>query len=169
METGFWVVAQTKPQQERWAAENVARQNFEWYLPLTLSNAKLHRAVTPVCLFPRYLFILVKDRWHSLLGTYGVTRLVMSGEGPAILPESAIESLRAREDTKGLIRLPTALEPRFKAGDPVRVNGGHFSGYTGIVSSTSAKDRSKILLEVLGRRTNVLIGDEMLERLDGSA
>ena len=164
MPAGFWVVAQTKPQQERWAAENVARQDFEWYLPLTLSNAKLRRASQPVCLFPRYLFVLVKDRWHSLLGTYGVSNLVMSGEGPAILPESAVESLRAREGSDGLIRLPNALEPRFKAGDPIRVNSGHFSGITGLHSGLTAKDRSKVLLDVLGRSTSVMIDDEHLER-----
>lgn len=87
----------------------------------------------------------------------------MSGERPSIVPEGAIGSLRAREDNEGFIRLPTASEGRFRAGDRVRVNGGVFSGYKGVCAQDGGAERVKVLLEFLGRKTTVLIGDEHLE------
>lgn len=164
MSAGFWVVVQTKPQQEQWAAENVARQGFDWYLPLTPVAAKKPGKPSKIgCLFPRYLFVWTQGRWHSLLGTFGITAVVMNGPRPSILPEKAIESLRAREDHQGIIRLPNALEVRFQPDTEVRVNGGVFSGYRGLYSEMAGEDRSKVLLEFLGQKATVLIPDEFLE------
>lgn len=161
MSVGTWVVIETKSRQERWAAENVGRQGFRWYLPMTLSGPKPHRKPTPVCLFPRYLFAFTEGPWRSLRGTFGVIGLIMSGESPAEVPERTIESLRAREGSDGLIRLPNALEaPLIKPGTPVRVNGGAFQSYTGCFAESSGAERSKILIEFLGRRTKVLIANE---------
>lgn len=162
MSVGFWLVAQTKPQQERWAAENAARQGYEWYLPMTRVR-RTNNIYKIQCLFPRYLFVKTKGAWRSLLGTFGVTSLVMTGEKPSELAESVIERLRARQGADGFITLPNALEPRFKANDAVRVNGGPMSGYTGIVTGMAGEARVKVLLDFLGRKTPVLIGDEHLE------
>lgn len=163
MSVGTWLVAQTKPHRERWAAENVGRQGFRWYLPMTQSSKALNRKLHPVCLFPRYLFVLTEGPWRSIQGTYGVTGVVMAGEAPAIVPERAIESIRAREGSDGLVHLPDASGGRFKPGEAVRVNGGVFSGYKGIFQGLSGGERSRVLVEFLGRHTSVLIGDEHLE------
>jgi transcriptional antiterminator RfaH len=162
--SGFWVVAQTKPQQERWAAENVARQGFSWYLPLTRIKRQPRRPAKLVCVFPRYLFVFTEGQWHSLLGTYGVTSLVMSGNGPATLPQNAVDALKRREDGDGLIILPNSPTGRFKAGEPLRVNQGPFSGITGICAQDSAADRVKVLIEFLGQKSTVLIADDHVER-----
>lgn len=163
MSAGYWVVAQTKPHQERWAAENVSRQGFSWYLPMTRQKLDPRRPAKTVCLFPRYLFVWTDGAWRSLLGTFGVTSLVMSGERPSALPERAIESLKSRQGSDGLIRLPDALPERLKPGTPVRVNGGVFSGYTGVTAQDTGAARVKVLLDLLGRKTTVLIGNEDLE------
>lgn len=164
MSDGHWVVAQTKPQQERWAAENVARQGFSWYLPQARIKKKPRRPARQICLFPRYLFVWTSGPWRSLLGTYGVTGLIMSGEHPSVLPEKAIEELKRREDGEGFIVLPNSASGRFKEGDAVRVNGGFMSGYTGICAQDSAADRVRILIDFLGRKTPMLIADEFVER-----
>jgi transcriptional antiterminator RfaH len=157
----FWVVACTKAQRERWAAENVARQGFEYYLPVT--EVSVPRAKQKLqCLFPRYLFVRTDGRWRFLAGTYGVTSVVMQGQYPAVMPDKTIAQLKAREDSTGRILLPKLPDP-FKKGDRVRINEGAFSGYNGIYQATDSSHRVKVLLEYLGRQTPVLIGEEALE------
>ena len=159
----FWVVAVTKSQRERWAAENVQRQGFDYYLPQTLSEPQPQRAQKPECLFPRYLFVRTNGRWRCLLGTFGVIGLVMQGEAPATMTEETLERLKAREDANGFIRLPSDPQQKFRAGDAVRISSGSFSGCKGIYQRTDSKERARILLDYLGRRTPILIGEELLE------
>jgi len=90
----------------------------------------------------------------------------MQGEKPAILPERAVEQLLARTGPSGLIRLPEAPLRRFKSGDPVRVNEGVFQGYHGIYQEHGESDRVKILLDVLGRKTRVLVGEDHLDLVE---
>lgn len=159
-EPSLWVVAHTKPQQERWAAENVARQGFGYYLPLTLARKNPREAPKPVCLFPRYLFVKTAGRWRSLLGTFGISGLVMTGERPSLLTETVVEGLRASEGTDGLIYLPTTPASRFKRGERLRINEGPLIGYTGICAEDSAPTRVRIFLEFLGRQTAVRVQND---------
>lgn len=163
MSVGSWVVAQTKPNRERWAAENVARQGFRWYLPMTLSALTAKRQLHPVCLFPRYLFVYTEGPWRSLQGTYGVTRVVMTGDNPAVVPEREIESLRAREDSEGLVRLPKPLDERLKPGMTIRVSEGLMSGYKGLVEGMQGPDRVRVLIDFLGRQASFLLNQEWVE------
>lgn len=87
----------------------------------------------------------------------------MQGQGPAPLPEDAIDKLRAREGADGYITLPSQEDSRFKPGDAVRVKDGAFSGYYGIYEGTRDQDRVRILLEYLGQQSKVLIGEDALE------
>lgn len=153
----FWIVAVTKAQREDWAAENVARQGFEYYLPKTVSEQKKLQ-----CLFPRYLFVLTTGPWRFLSGTFGITSVVLQGQNPAVLPHPIIAELKARENGAGYVQLPK-LPERFKNGDRVRVNQGMFSGYSGIYSDITPQERVRVLLDVLGRKTRVLISEEYLE------
>lgn len=159
----FWVVAVTKAQRERWAAENVARQGFDYYLPVTVSLPAPKRPAKPECLFPRYLFVRTNGRWRCLLGTFGVIGLVMQGEAPATMTEEAVAKLKSREDGQGFIRLPTDPQHKFNRGDVVRISSGAFSGCKGVYETTDSQERARILLDYLGRRTPVLIGEDLLE------
>jgi transcriptional antiterminator RfaH len=160
MAEGFWIVATTKSRRERWAAENVSRQGFKYYLPFTaqLEQGKLR----PVCVFPGYLFVLTNGRWRSLLSTFGVSSLIMQGQQPAVVPVREIERLRAREDKDGLISLPKFT---LKSGDAVRITGGPLMEKRGIYDCDSSKRRVQILLDFMGRRTSVLVGEEFVEAL----
>ena len=162
----FWVVAKTKSSRERWAAENVARQGFEYYLPVMAKETKPtpRSPLKSQCLFPGYLFVLTEGRWRFLLGTFGVLGVIMQGSSsPAAMPSAEIERLRAREDVNGLIKLPELKQSRFNHGDSVRINGGTFSGFTGIFQQDDAHARVRVLLDFLGRKTPVLVGEEFLE------
>lgn len=161
----FWVVAQAKPQRERWAVENILRQGFEPYRPLTrVKEVKRGKVVEKLqSLFPGYLFVRTTGQWRSLTGTFGISGVIMAGQFPAIMPDSAIEQLRAREAADGTIILPKSDKPRFYEGEHVRIGDGPFSGYNGIFEGDAADERVSVLLQVLGRTTRVLIGEEFLE------
>src|SRR5690606_37023711 len=87
-----------------WAAENVERQGYKTYLPLVGERTRNGLVVRP--LFPRYLFVQTNGQWRFLMGTYGVSLLVMDGNKPAVLPDQQLEALRSREDLHGLVELP---------------------------------------------------------------
>jgi len=161
---GVWVVARTKSQREKWAAENVVRQGGEPYLPKTVST-KVVKGKKKLCeewLFPTYMFVKTTGQWRYLLGTFGITSIIMWGQTPAIMPEREIIKLRQREDEDGMIRLAESIESKFKAGDTVRINSGSFSGYKGIYSQDAAH-RVSVLLDFLGRKTPVFVPEEYLE------
>lgn len=163
--TQSWFVAKTKAQRERWAAENIVRQGFEPYTPMTMTEEvvrgqkrqKIHS------LFPGYLFVRTDGRWRFLSGTFGVASVVMQGQSPAVMPNSAIEQLRSRENSQGIITLPKPNMQRFSSGDPVRVKDGAFSGHYGIWEGLGASERVRVLLELLGRKTRILISEDYLE------
>lgn len=159
-----WVVVQTHPQQEKWAAENIKRQGHEFYLPqleeLVPKGGRLEPKIRP--LFPRYLFVRITGQWRFLLGTFGVSKLVMDGEFPSTLPDRVLADIQGREDG-GVVRLAPRPRTAFTKGQRVRVRDGVFAGQVGIYEGMGPKDRQKILLEFLGHKTPVLLleGEEL--------
>ena len=87
----MWYVVQTQANAERKAAFHLERQGFAVYLPQYLRRWRHARRteLRPAPFFPRYLFValdLSRDRWRSVNGTFGVSRLVMEGERPQPVP-----------------------------------------------------------------------------------
>ena len=157
---GNWVVARTKPNRERWAAENVARQGYEFYLPTVMVLRKRLAQMQP--LFANYLFVHTAQ-WHFLLSTFGISGVVVFGESPATVSQQTIDEIKSRE-INGCVSLPApVVSERFKIGTQVRVKGGMFSGYVGVYEGANPKQREQVLLDFLGRKTSVLFSPEMLE------
>lgn len=162
-----WIVAYTKPHQERWAAENAKRQGYGYYLPLTLSRKSSRVNPTTICLFPRYLFVNTQGPWRSLLGTFGIQGLIMNGEYPALLPTEAVEELKSREGSDGVVYLPSTPGSRYKRGESLRINAGPLIGYHGLCAEDSGPRRVKILLDFLGRQTAVQVENDQVEVFNG--
>jgi transcription antitermination factor NusG len=164
-QTEHWIVVRSKSGRERWAAENISRQGFEFYFPvlsepkLIRSNGALRRVAMARPLFPDYIFVRSSERWRVLLSTFGVMYVLLSGDRPATLFNHEVERLKSTE-LDGFVILPPS---RFKRGQHVAVRGGAFDGAQGIYDGLGAKDRVKVLLDVLGRKATVLIADELLE------
>ena len=157
-----WIVLRTKPHRERWAAENVDRQDFPHYLPCTLETLKapLRLKVTRP-LFPGFLFVRIESRWYCLLSTFGVIGAVMRGEQPDVMPDPAIYQLQMRENRDGYIDLPPAPK-RVRVNKEARVERGVLAGRTGLVTGMSDKDRIKVMFDVLGRKTEILVAERDL-------
>jgi transcriptional antiterminator RfaH len=160
-----WYVVQTNVNSEARAAQNLIRQGFEIYLPRYLKRRRHARKVDFAAkpFFPRYMFVAIDmatQRWRSIQSTFGVSRLVSNGDYPAIVPESIVHALRAREDDKGFIQFES--KPVFAVGDKVRVLAGAFMDNAGLFSGMADRDRVSILLELLGRKVRVLLDADMI-------
>lgn len=157
-----WYVAMAKPNGERLALVNLERQGYRAWYPMYrdrgVFNGRLSYRVKP--LFPRYIFIRVEHLWRSLLGTYGISRLVMSGSEPAKLSDSAVDGLRRRE-RNGLVELQA--KPRFEPGDQVRAVKGVLAGQLLIYDGMSGKDRVRCLLGCLGQQAVVVLDGVAVE------
>lgn len=155
-----WCVAQTQVNGEAKAAQNLARQGYDIYLPRYLKLRRHARKEDLVAkpLFPRYIFVAIdtaSQRWRSIQSTLGVSRLVTNGDDPATVAEGIVRSLRAREDSKGFIQLDS--KPAFVPGDKVRVLAGSFVDSTGLFNGLADHDRVAILLDMLGRKVRVVL------------
>jgi transcriptional antiterminator RfaH len=160
-----WIVVQTHSRAENKAVLHLTRQGFATYLPRYRKRRRHARKVdmVPAPLFPGYLFVAVAmaaQRWRSIASTVGITRLVSNGSEPAPVPEQVIAMLRAREDESGFVRLERTSQ--FSIGDKVRVMDGVFTSCLGLVDGMVDAERIAILLELLGRKSRVILDTESI-------
>jgi transcriptional antiterminator RfaH len=160
-----WYVVQTHVNAEAKAADNLGRQGFAVYLPRYLKRRSHARKVDLVArpLFPRYLFVaidLATQRWRSIQSTLGVSHLVGWSGKPASVEDGVINSLKAREDEGGFIKL--VRRSVFSPGDKVRVVDGAFIDSFALVEGVSGHERVAILLDLLGRKVRVLVGADLI-------
>lgn len=156
-----WIVARTQTGREKWAAENVARQGHEFYLPL-LRAPRPRDPGRVEALFPGYLFVKITGQWRFLTGTFGVVDVVMAGDGPAPLRESEIDWIRSLEGPGGYIELPE-VDESYHAGERLRVNVGGV-WVSAVCTGMKSTDRVNVLLNALGRQTRADIPVEDVKR-----
>lgn len=159
-----WYVVRSKPRRERYAQSQLVRRDVETFLPRIVERRR--RSCEPVTapLFPGYLFarIRLEDQYTSVIWTPGVSSIVAFGDAPAPVEAGVIEFLQERCQGNGLI----VAKPSFAAGDRVRVVDGPLQGLHGIVQGrASGRDRVRVLMELLRRRTQVTLSSDLLESL----
>jgi len=153
----YWSVALTKAQLEHTAAENLHRQGFDTYIPKYSQGVGKESKIR--LLFPRYIFVLITDRWHCINGTRGVSRLILTTENrPAVVPDKAIDDIKSRE-VKGLVQLTP--KDKFQPGDQVRLEQGSVLMY-GVVEGMRDADRVRVLIDLLGRKVPVWVDEGSL-------
>lgn len=152
----------TKPNCEAIAVENLLQQGYGCYYPKYLALHK-NKQVVKKPLFPRYVFALIDKFWYSIRGTRGVSHLLMGQDGPATVPNSVIDAIRAREDTQGFIVIGKNKSPeRFNRGDPVRATDGPLTGLDLIYDGMAPHERANILHEMMGRWVRTEIDEKSL-------
>jgi transcriptional antiterminator RfaH len=158
----MWCVVMTKPNCEAMAEENLKQQGYGVYYPRFKSMGR-GQIILKRPLFPRYIFANIEKYWYSIRGTRGVSHLLMSDNGPAIIPSSTIERLKAKEDQDGFIVLgKDTPQERFNKGDPVRATEGPLAGLDLIYDGMTSQDRVKILISLFGRQTQGTIEERVL-------
>lgn len=155
-----WYVVYTRHCMERMAEGHLANQGFETYLPQHRKQRRHARKIDSVLvpLFPSYLFVAFDadvDQWRAINGTHGVSYLITNGSRPAAVPPGVVEEIRQREDAEGLVQVEEA--PPFDAGDVVEITHGMLASQTGLFKCGNDNDRITVLLNLLGRETEVQV------------
>jgi transcriptional antiterminator RfaH len=151
-----WFCVRSQRRNEHIAAANLQKQG----IPVVNPRIRFRRPTVrgPVwvteSMFPTYLF--ARFDWERALSavqhTFGVSGVVHFGFFWPVVPDEIIEELQLIIGPEG-IRL---VEPAVRVGDAVEVATGAFEGFRGIVTRVMpAKDRVAVLLQFLGRETNV--------------
>jgi transcription elongation factor/antiterminator RfaH len=145
-----WYLVQTRPNGERKAEFNLEAQGFATFLPQIERTIRHARRLTTVRrpLFPGYLFVRLdvgRDRWLSVNGTIGVTRLFTQEGRPVAVPIGIVETLLAHSDA-GLTRLDRSLAE----GQRVHILSGPLANFTATVLRLNARHRVDVLLEIMG-------------------
>jgi transcriptional antiterminator RfaH len=156
-----WIVLRTRAGRETWALENVEGHGFKAYLPRILERQNHYGQKLAIAapLFPTYLFVFA-DRWRDLLSVFGIIGVIMRGTEPDFVPNRVIAEIRARE-SDGLVVLPKA-KPQIGINSTVRVTNGPLCGHVGIVAGMREQQRVRVLLELMGRKTDVLFAERDL-------
>tara|TARA_B100002003_G_C13842661_1_gene413468 strand:- start:35 stop:529 length:495 start_codon:yes stop_codon:yes gene_type:complete len=159
-----WYAVHTQANAEPKASFNLANQGFDVYMPQHLKRRRHARRTEWVRkpLFPRYLFVrmsLNNVRWRCIHSTIGVTYLVCQGERPVPVPEDFINEVKSCENDRGLVMLDKFLP--LASGDTVEFVSGPLASLTGIFESEQ-KNRSVVLLEILGRRLKIVTPSDAL-------
>jgi transcriptional antiterminator RfaH len=152
-DTQRWYAVHTLPFAEARAESQLHRQGFRTFQPKRLKTVRHARRLNTIeaPFFPRYLFIildLARDRWRSVNGTFGVSRLVMRGDQPHPIPRGVVEALIASTDPRGVLQLGRNLQ----IGSPVRLMAGPFADQLAILDHLDEAGRVRVLLDILGRQ-----------------
>jgi transcriptional antiterminator RfaH len=151
----YWVAARSVFGHERLAHESVAVAGFEIFAPRTRTLVGSRWRTVP--LFGNYFFVRIEERWRAIERALGVASVVRFGMEPARVPDQEIGKLFMRADPDGIIRLdpPPFIHKSIPVGAKVRVISGPLKGFEGLYLGQSARDRERVLLEVLGAKRPV--------------
>jgi transcriptional antiterminator RfaH len=144
-----WYLVRTKPSRERYVSAQLARLTPEVFLPLVSTAGRPtdpnHHAAP---LFPQYIFLRcdLTANYFQIRYAPGVTSFVTAGLHPLSVPESIIESIRAR-CTNDVVHLS---QKPFRKGEPVQFRTGPFRGFEAVFERyLSGAERVAILLNAM--------------------
>jgi len=158
----YWTVAQIESQREKTAADFLNQSGFTTYLPRLKRKRSDERGVP---LFPGYLFVQIVERWYPVRWSVGVIRLLMVGDHPAQLADSIVAAIQRREGRDGFVKIP---KYGLQLGQAVCVAKGSFAGHLAVFDGMAGHDRSRILLELLGRKVVAVLPTQDIVALERS-
>lgn len=115
--------------------------------------------------FPGYILVkmaLNESTWHLVKDTPKITGFVGSGMNPPIVPEAEVRRITQQIEEGTLRPKPKVL---FEKGETVRVTGGPFSTFTGIVDDVNSdKGRLRVMVSIFGRATPIELEFGLVEK-----
>jgi transcriptional antiterminator RfaH len=160
-----WFCVRSQPKHEHIAAAHLKSAGHEVFLPRIRYKKATRRG--PVwfneALFPNYVFarFVWKDSLADVMHCRGVSTVIHFGEHWPIITDGDIGCLRELADDTNMF----TVEEMFNPGEEVAIAGGSFNGLTGVVQKyLPSRQRVAILLEFLGRQTQVEISPDQLVR-----
>lgn len=161
-----WFLVQTKPAAEKSALTHLERQGYHVYHPRLLQTS-LRRGrwidrIVP--LFPRYLFVqldIVRQSLGPIRSTVGVSGLVRFGSDATVVPDGVVDALMRKADPESGLHRLSERQP-LQRGTRVSILAGVFEGLEGIFEREGGAERAVILLDLLGRHTQVCVRSAFL-------
>jgi transcriptional antiterminator RfaH len=152
-----WYCLRSQPKHEHIAAAHLRiHEGIEVFCPRVRIQRSTRRGLVwfTEALFPNYLFArFAMERWQARVRScQGVGGIVRFGDDVPEVPERALDDLRTYMQDTELKTLPFTIAE----GDDVEIVEGPFRGQNGVVKQLlPARERVKVLLEVLGGATEV--------------
>jgi transcriptional antiterminator RfaH len=157
-----WYCLRAKPRMEMLAAQTIGTlSDVDVFLPRTIRPRK-EKPSPAKPLFPGYFFARFDPIIHLRNVHYalGVSYIVRRKEVPVHVPPQVMIELRLISPD-GILEIP---DQPHKIGDKVKAIAGLFKGDEGTVTQlVSAKERVRVLFEILGRETEVEIDESLLD------
>lgn len=153
-----WACVQTYSSQEKFAVENLLRQEYHAFCPLEGRPSKTNALLSvEVPIFPSYVFVRLAagQPWQSIDSTRGVIRLLTDRNRINPRPLFALDS----EVNRAVERLQESVSDPFPPGTTVRVRHGAFTSFVGEVQKMDKHMRLTVLLSIFGRDTTVEFTD----------
>ena len=143
-----WLIIKTKRSKEFWAKENLVRQNFQVYIPLTYRIKKIFNKIKTIKspLFEGYIFVkidLSNSRLLKINNTMGVSSIISFSNKKSMLSEKYIEKLKLLEDNNGIISI--LKFKKLVKGKIYKILHGPFKGINGLAERTD-RLKNKIIL-----------------------
>jgi transcriptional antiterminator RfaH len=155
--TPAWFCLRSQPKHEHIAAAHLCwLDNLDVFVPrIRFKRITRHGPVwVTEALFPNYLF--ARFDWASSLRriccSRGVSGVVHFGSQWPVIPDEAIDGLRASVGQDEIYVVPAELLP----GEAVRITGGSFHGLQAVVARVMpGAKRIAVLMDFLGSQTAV--------------
>lgn len=170
--SGPWIVCQTHPQAERWAAGNVVRIGYQSYLPLVATRRRDRVVPTlwhniEVPLFSGYLFVLLgHNPWTPIRYCPGISHIILTSRRhgyPDRVPAGIVEALMATDQERRTIQPPTSS---WAPGAACRLASGPFEGHDAAVVETTAGGLVLVGVMMFGCLRTVAVRPDQLTRRD---
>lgn len=164
-----WYALYVQVNHEKKVTDQLLKKNIACFLPLlpTWSRRRDRRVRLHVPLFPGYVFVhtVLDNKVHvEILKIPGSVYIVRSSQGPALIPDYQVESLRTvltHADT-------LTLHPYLSAGDWVEAVRGPFAGCVGILQRLNPKKGTLVIsIDVIRQAASVQLAIEDVVRIDG--
>ena len=117
-------------------------------------------------MFPGYILVrmyLDDDSWYAVRNTPGVTAFVGGGSKPTPLSRREVErflGVKKEEEKK-----PPKFKPAWDVGETVRVVGGPFADFNGVIEDMNVdQQKVKVLVEIFGRDTPMELNFEDIQK-----
>ncbi|MFP6900874.1 MAG: transcription termination/antitermination NusG family protein [Opitutales bacterium] len=156
-----WYCVRSKPRSEQVASFHLEKlEGVQVFVPLTRRIRK-SRSIekSSQALFPGYLFAQFdpKENLRAVNYCQGVSYVVKREQTAVRVPEAVLQELKAiaEDGILDIVDLP------HQVGDEIHIVNGLFRGGEGkIVRLAPARERIKVLFEILGRETEMEISEE---------
>lgn len=157
----YWFALYTKPRHEFKAAEQIAENNIEYYLPVITKIKQWSDRKKKVSepLIRGYIFIYATERNRIIaLEQNSVVRCVTFNGRVATIPDWQIDNLRKMLATES----DFLISEKIQAGQKVKVIAGPFEGVIGLVNHSPNGKTISITIDMLKRSVTAVLPMESI-------